>query len=91
VSWSEAAAIVRRWAEISEAAARDRKVSDRRIAMAEFALKEEFDPDALYVRDNELVGRVMRRLETMFANKARPVDMDKEPTVPVFKHEEPTV
>jgi hypothetical protein len=90
MSWEEAAAIVRRWADLSEAAARDRGVSAERLRQAEEALKDFPDQEALYVERNAMVGRVMRRLLKILEDKTRPVDIEKIPTIPVFRHEEPT-
>ena len=91
MSWEEAAAIVRRWADLSEAAARDRGVSQERLAQAELALKDFPDQEALYVQRNATVGRVMRRLAAMFEHKTQPIDIEKIDTAVIFRFEEPTV
>lgn len=69
MSWREAEAVTRRWADLSDAAARDRGVSADRLEALKQRLEGLPDKKALYVYRNEVVARVLHRLADIFARR----------------------
>lgn len=90
MSWHEATDITRRWADMSDAAARDRGVSEERIRAARALVAELPDKDALYVLRNELVGKILHRLADMFAQRGSADFRMEEAVTPVVTPTEET-